>query len=474
MGVCCSKEQGPLGEGGQASPADVQIEAKTPLTTPKRDKSSGNLESLRRAASQGSLRAQAELAKLGVEVEVGRPRAISRRVLWLREWLESHCSISQAESTEYAAALKEDGIDAPEDLHDLTDDDWVTTMKVTMKVIKPRHQHKIKKGIAVAKNEAAAPSETEEPKPFSAQQRVEALQQLGSGDLTLQAAAEAAEGLLPKEWAGSQFADVMEHTHEQVLECVALALQHVGALAPPPISAALQLLGGPLRAVVSAVKTVRGNMKLADKLGKRVIEAARTIQSLLKTMNPNIDADARQQMANAIEGLAATLEEAAGLLGLFGQKGFFKKVLSGNLDARRFAELDGRITRSLELMGQAVGRMTLDLANLAYEAIVAVDAKLGRVEDLMKLQQQLGVSAAAFQEEMGASLEEMKGRQSETLAEVLKGNRMLQEVHSALTVRLSPPMNSCPRRGTATACLSLLQPASACLPRLSPQNAAVT
>jgi hypothetical protein len=192
-------------------------------------------------------------------------------------------------------------------------------------------------------------------------------------------------------------------------------------------------------------------MKLADKLGKRVIEAARTIQSLLKTMNPNIDADARQQMANAIEGLAATLEEAAGLLGLFGQKGFFKKVLSGNLDARRFAELDRQITRSLELMGQAVGRMTLDLANLAYEAIVAVDAKLGRVEDLMKLQQQLGVSAAAFQEEMGASLEEMKGRQSETLAEVLKGNRMLQEVHSALTVRLSPPMNS--------ACLSLPQPA---------------
>ena len=79
----------------------------------------------------------------------------------------------------------------------------------------------------------------------------------------------------------------------------------------------------------------------------------------------SLPAERVQSVAREVVNLTKTIEACAEFLEKFGEKGFLSRMMSGELDAKKFAELDRRLATHSTELGSA-----LDLQNLAMQGRV--------------------------------------------------------------------------------------------------------
>ena len=92
----------------------------------------------------------------------------------------------------------------------------------------------------------------------------------------------------------------------------------------------------------------------AQDCGSKLSEVVTAVKTL--------SAERVQSVTREVERLTKTIEACAEFLEQFGEKGFLSRMMSGELDAKKFAELDRRLAAHSTELGSA-----LDLQNLAMQ-----------------------------------------------------------------------------------------------------------
>ena len=424
MGVCCSKPQGSLDDGAQASPSDVKVEtsdvkvkADLPSASPKRDKSSGKLQNLQRAASQGSTRAQAELAKLEESFNA------------LKAWLEAQCNIID-KSEDYARALQGEECYTPVDLHDL--DDWP-------KIISPVARKRIERALAaVKKPESCHDLQTLQP------------EEKESSTAKPEAAAPVASASLAKQ------VDAGVDKAEERLELAQFGLNIAKAVVM--IGTSLPLVGGAFgicKDILSDVQRLKDKADDVAEAGRRVVEVLEFLEALPACLE-KLAAEKRAQVEAKMEPLKSLLLDFRECVRTFGEKGWYKRAWGMRKHVKTLAKLDKQITLLLKS-----ARSMFDLARgdrmleLLQERTYALESKIDRriqqamtakglteeaaVKDLVadpvvvcKVATAAGVSEDVFRAEIGEFRAEMGQRFDET-QEMLRGyGKVLTSVEAKL------------------------------------------
>ena len=102
-----------------------------------------------------------------------------------------------------------------------------------------------------------------------------------------------------------------------------------------------------------------------------------------------LSAERVQSVTREVERLTKTIEACAEFLEKFGEKGFLSRMMSGELDAKKFAELDRRLAAHSTELGSA-----LDLQNLAMQERI-----FSQMEQLASLVADQEAERAAFRQQ---------------------------------------------------------------------------
>ena len=181
-----------------------------------------------------------------------------------------------------------------------------------------------------------------------------------------------------------------------------------------PLTSALAELG-------LAVRQVRFNKEAAEMLQRRGTEIAQKLQDVVKATQ-GLPTGQVEAVARTVTAIGQALDEAAKFLQQFSQKGAFKKLCSGSLDARRFGDLDKRLCELSTELGSA-----LDLQQLALQA-----QRFEKIEGLIQLLSQQTVDAS----------NQAAARQAATMCGIEEGSAVEHEELSALGLKLGPIQGS--------------------------------
>jgi hypothetical protein len=175
-----------------------------------------------------------------------------------------------------------------------------------------------------------------------------------------------------------------------------------------PFTSALAELG-------LAVRQVRFNKEAAAMLQRRGTEIAQKLQDVVKATQ-GLPTGQVEAVARTVTAIGQALDEAAKFLQQFSEKGAFKKLCSGSLDARRFGLLDKRLCELSTELGSA-----LDLQQLALQA-----QRFEKIEGLIQLLSQQTVDAS----------NQAAARQAATMCGIEEGSAVEHEELSALGLKL--------------------------------------
>ena len=203
------------------------------------------------------------------------------------------------------------------------------------------------------------------------------------------------------------------------------AFATVAKAAVPPIDVLLGPIGAAVGGALKAAEGVRANKEACVSLSVASFTAARTLfESLAMITSDNL---ARgdflgARLAPPLQRMQGTLASVESLIGSFAKKGFVKRMLTTDVDARGFARLDKELMAELAEIDAAFGRETLDLQRRTYEHVEQlahlIESQRAALEAhdavaLAQLQAHAGIDPDAFEEEMsvlGVKIDELSDK----------------------------------------------------------------